>query len=136
HRAADAWLGLRHQEFKACVQHMPSRNAAPGRRRDAGLHAKRHESMIRRVKLDLIDALPVTIEYLQPRRIFVRLHGPRRGLGGTGPRTESGKPPCMRLPARSRDGGLKRHVRSELVYILERWRLVGNVMRFELAART
>jgi hypothetical protein len=92
--------------------------------------------MIGGVKLDFIDAPSVTIECLQLRPIFIRLHGPRGDLGGTGSGAESRKPLCMRLPTRGHDSRLKRHIRREQVYLLEWRRLVGNVMGFELVAWT
>ena len=118
------------------MQHMAGLYAAPGGRRDAGFQPQCQQPMIGGVEIDFIDPPSVTIECLQLWRISIRLHRPLGGFGGTGSGAESREPIGMCLPTRGGDGSLKRNIRCEQVDVLERRRLVGNVMRFEPVAWT
>ena len=63
---------------------MPALFFGPCRAGDARRKAKVHEVMIGRVKLNLIDAVAISIEACQLRREAVGLPAPLNGLGGTG----------------------------------------------------
>src|SRR5215470_10983797 len=115
---------------------MSGHNRAPGGGGRAGFYPQRHEPMIGGVEFDFIDSLSIAIECLELRRIFVRLRGPRGGLGRTGSGAKSRKPFCVRLSTRGRDSSLKRLVGREQVHVLEwRW-LVGDLVRSEPVAWT
>ena len=134
HRAADAGLGLRHQEFDGRMQHMAGLGPAPRRRGDARFEAQRHEFMIGGMEFHLVDALAVAIEGFELRRVPVGLHRPVRDFGRARARAEFGEALRVHRAARMTQRVLQRCIGREQIDVFEGRRLVRDLMGLEIGA--